>query len=108
MYIKTKRKEDLLKQSSETRIIPSDEEVSRHSELPYNIVRMFESSGLQDSKVSVPFRFDFQFDSSNNEQHSSVKNDRNKLTNISPNNDLQVQSLHFKPSDNSFRFNFQM
>ena len=79
------------------------------SELHNNLADMLKSSNLQDDKASLPFKFNFSFDATNKEPKDAEKsNHKPHLPHDSPKNNDQVQSINFKPSDNSFRFNFNM
>ena len=106
-YIKTKRR-DHSETSTTSKVLTSDIVISNHSESPNMLVDMLKSSGLKESKDSVPFRFDFQLSSPNKDQKNDTTNIVNQLVDKSLINDVHLQNLPFKPSDNSFRFNFQM
>ena len=91
-----------------SRTMPHDAmEAKSPSELHNNLVDMLKSSNLQDNKASLPFKFNFQFDTTNNE-HKGVEKSQPHLPHNSTKTNDQVQNINYKPSDNSFRFNFNM
>ena len=106
-YIKTKRR-DHVETSTISKALTSEIVISNDSESPNMLVDMLKSSGLKESKDSVPFRFDFQLSSPNKDQQNDTANKANTSVDKSLINDVHLQNLRFKPSDNSFRFNFQM
>ena len=106
-YIKTKRR-DHAETSTTSKVLTSDIVISNDSESPNMLVDMLKSSGLKENKDSVPFRFDFQLSSSITGLKNHTSNKVNQSVDKSLKNDVHLQDLRFKPSDNTFRFNFQM
>ena len=104
-YIKTKRRDHA---ETSTTSKTSQIVISNDAESPNMLVDMLKSSGLKESKDSVPFRFDFQLSSPNKDQQNDRTNKANQSVDKSLINDIHLQNLRFKPSDNSFRFNFQI
>ena len=91
-----------------SRAINNDNLIMSTSESSNDLSDMLRASDLKDDKDSQPFRFDFHLPTSNDRTMHIANNEVNKLPHDQPTNDIKLQNLHFKPSDNSFRFNFKM
>ena len=90
-----------------SRAINNDNLIMTTSESPNDLSDMLRASDLKDDKDSQPFRFDFHLPS-DDRTINIADNEVNKLPHDQPTDGIKVQNLHFKPSDNSFRFNFKM
>ena len=107
-YIKSKQRESIVEAALASRAINNDNSIMTTSESPNDLSDMLRASDLKDDKNSQPFRFDFHLPTSNDRTMNIANNEVNKLPSDQSTNDIKVQNLHFKPSDNSFRFNFKM
>ena len=107
-YIKSKQKESIVEAALASRAINNDNLIMTTSKSPNDLSDMLRASDLKDDKDSQPFRFDFHLPTSDDRTMNITNNEVNKLPHDQPTDDIKVQNLHFKPSDNSFRFNFKM
>ena len=107
-YIKSKQKESIVEAALTSRAINNDNLIMTTSKSPNDLSDMLRASDLKDDKDSKPFRFDFHLPTSDDRTINIANNEVNKLPHDQPTDGIKVQSLHFKPSDNSFRFDFKM